>query len=529
MSIIVCLTLVISAFAFIPLNVSSADEGDIEASIILGLSWLATQQQSDGRWRYNDGFDFDCVDIGTTGLVLLKFVDRAKELGLDPFETDDEEPDFYEYATNVISGFDFLFSYLIEDADGVHTNCHWDVYDTSIAMMAVATTNTPGRVVVTSGGTSAVEGWTYEAVLQGMMDWIAFAQNDDTDTYDCDVGGWGYPANDDGWSDNSNSGYASLGIGFAAAPSPFGFGLTIPPEVITKLDMYIDNTQDPNGGSWYRVCNIWKMINILKTGNLLYEMALVGDDISEPRVQDAISYIEDHWTDTGKNPDYQWASLGWMDSYQAMFTMMKGFVAFGIDTLDVGMGPFDWFDEVSDVIIANQNPAGYFEWINTDLTEGEQSKVARTAWALLTLEKFIPTQIIDVFFDIKPSSCPNPINRKSKGVLPVAICGTEDFDVTTIDPGTIQLTREDVEVYVSPLRWELEDVATPFEGELCDCHELGGDGFTDLTLKFKIQEVKELLSDADLDLEITLTIIGNLKEEFGGTSIKGQDCVWVIK
>jgi hypothetical protein len=140
-----------------------------------------------------------------------------------------------------------------------------------------------------------------------------------------------------------------------------------------------------------------------------------------------------------------------------------------------------------------------------------------------------PGSEISVNFDIKPGSCPNPINRKSKGVLPVAICGTEDFDVTTIDPGTIQLTREGVDVYVSPLCWSLEDVATPFEGELCDCHELGGDGFTDLTIKFKIQEVKELLSDADLDLEITLTIIGNLKEEYGGSPISGQDCVWVIK
>lgn len=133
------------------------------------------------------------------------------------------------------------------------------------------------------------------------------------------------------------------------------------------------------------------------------------------------------------------------------------------------------------------------------------------------------------YVDIKPGSCPNPIDRKIKGVLPVAICGTEDFDVTTIDPDTVQLTREGVEVYVNPIRWDCEDVATPYEGELCDCHELEDDGWMDLTLKFKTQEVKELLSDDDLDLMVTLTIIGNLKEEYGGTAIEGQDCVWVIK
>ena len=41
-----------------------------------------------------------------------------------------------------------------------------------------------------------------------------------------------------------------------------------------------------------------------------------------------------------------------------------------------------------------------------------------------------------VALDIMPQSCPNPLNAKSKGVLPVAILGTRgtpDFDVSTID------------------------------------------------------------------------------------------------
>lgn len=137
---------------------------------------------------------------------------------------------------------------------------------------------------------------------------------------------------------------------------------------------------------------------------------------------------------------------------------------------------------------------------------------------------------IEVYVDIKPGSCPNPFNTKSKGVLPVAVLGTEDFDVTTIDPATIQLTREGYEVGVSPLRWSYEDVATPFEGELCDCHDLNGDGYMDLTLKFDTQEVKDTLDlEAEADNTIPLLITGNLKEEAGGTPIEGSDCVWVLK
>ena len=41
--------------------------------------------------------------------------------------------------------------------------------------------------------------------------------------------------------------------------------------------------------------------------------------------------------------------------------------------------------------------------------------------------------------DIKPGSCPNPINVKSKGVLPTEILGTEDFDVTMVDPASVRL------------------------------------------------------------------------------------------
>jgi hypothetical protein len=51
-----------------------------------------------------------------------------------------------------------------------------------------------------------------------------------------------------------------------------------------------------------------------------------------------------------------------------------------------------------------------------------------------------PVFEIPVFVDIKLASRPNPFQLKRKGALPIAICGTEDFDVTTINPETIRLT-----------------------------------------------------------------------------------------
>lgn len=136
---------------------------------------------------------------------------------------------------------------------------------------------------------------------------------------------------------------------------------------------------------------------------------------------------------------------------------------------------------------------------------------------------------ISISVDIKPGSCPNPLNLKSKGVLPVAILGTEDLDVTTIDPDTIKLTREPVDCFVQPIHWSCEDVATPFEGELCDCHDLNGDGYMDLTLKFDTQELVSCLALEEVAGEtIPLKLTGNLKEEDGGTPITGEDCVQVL-
>ena len=88
--------------------------------------------------------------------------------------------------------------------------------------------------------------------------------------------------------------------------------------------------------------------------------------------------------------------------------------------------------------------------------------------------------------DIKPGGCPNPLNVGSQGVLPVAILGTSDLDVTTIKPETVTLNgvltlskqedplkmKKKIKIPVSklsPLRSSLEDVGpltNPLLGKL---------------------------------------------------------------
>ena len=77
-------------------------------------------------------------------------------------------------------------------------------------------------------------------------------------------------------------------------------------------------------------------------------------------------------------------------------------------------------------------------------------------------------------------------------------------------------------------------MATPFEPftgkeDAYDCNEYGPDGYLDLTLKFNSQEIVAALGDVSDGDMLVLQLIGNLKEEYGGTSIVGEDVVVILK
>lgn len=141
---------------------------------------------------------------------------------------------------------------------------------------------------------------------------------------------------------------------------------------------------------------------------------------------------------------------------------------------------------------------------------------------LTNMEVSVIDPVLDVPFEIKPGGCPSPLNRNSRGVLPAAVNGTADLDVTKIDPATIRLGG------VAPLRYAHEDVGTPVEPfvgkTVSDCSSEGPDGVQDLTLKFDNQSIAALLGDANPGDAVTLPLTGEL---FDGTAIRGEDVVIV--
>jgi len=129
--------------------------------------------------------------------------------------------------------------------------------------------------------------------------------------------------------------------------------------------------------------------------------------------------------------------------------------------------------------------------------------------------------VVRLDIDIKPESCPNPLNVKSKGVLSVAVLGTEGFDVTEIDTATVRLEG------VAPIRSVIEDVSTPLldEQDECDSASEGKDGFDDLTLVFDTQEVVSALGEVADGDELVLTLTG---ESSDGRPVEGKDRITIL-
>ncbi|MDL1958813.1 MAG: hypothetical protein LWX01_02765 [Deltaproteobacteria bacterium] len=283
----------VSAFVVAPIAKAASQE-KIQAAIDAGVVWLVTQQDCDGSWGNS---------VARTGFAVVKLEDYAFEQELSPFD------EAYVYSANVIAGLDYIFSRALNDDCGIHFESQ-DTYDTGIAMMAIAAGGDMTRTVI--GG--VLDGMTYGAVLEANVDYFENSQTTE--------GAWAYQCGNT-LTDNSNSGYAVLGLRYAEAA-----GITIPGSIKDGLDEWIGLIQDPvdgdvdDGGSWYRTD--WPWVNLLKTGNLLFQMAFVDDTTATVRVQDAIDYIVRHWNDLNDDP-------GWKpDNYQAMYCLMKGFESLGI-------------------------------------------------------------------------------------------------------------------------------------------------------------------------------------------------------
>jgi predicted amidohydrolase YtcJ len=81
---------------------------------------------------------------------------------------------------------------------------------------------------------------------------------------------------------------------------------------------------------------------------------------------------------------------------------------------------------------------------------------AEDIWHIKVLTTAVGGEVVytapEVAIDIKPGGNPNPINLKSKGVVPVALLATDALDLTMVDPASVAF------VGAAPRNWLWQDV-----------------------------------------------------------------------
>lgn len=139
---------------------------------------------------------------------------------------------------------------------------------------------------------------------------------------------------------------------------------------------------------------------------------------------------------------------------------------------------YDFF--VDDVLVASGPPRtdhfGANRLVLGDCTRGRGARAEVTAYEF--------EQVLPVDIDVKPGSDPNSVNPRSPGVIPVAVLGTDTFDVASIDVTTIRFGPSGTEA--APHHSALEDV--------------DGDGLTDLVLHFLTQASGIICGDDSVSL-----------------------------
>lgn len=158
--------------------------------------------------------------------------------------------------------------------------------------------------------------------------------------------------------------------------------------------------------------------------------------------------------------------------------------------------------------------AASFRWDGQGACEGRRFLGANPGGDYPRVVRMREHKPAEVIVDVKPGSCPNAWNPASRGVLPLAILGTGDFDVTTVDLASLRVEG------VAPLRSTFEDVSAPSLVTGVTSCPGGPDGKMDLVLHVSTVALASAIDTSRVE-PIPLRVTGKLLD--GVTEISGTD------
>ncbi|MEL7450290.1 MAG: PKD domain-containing protein, partial [Pseudomonadota bacterium] len=232
-------------------------------------------------------------------------------------------------------------------------------YQSGMFMDAVIASGTPGAVATT--GPAGIIGRTYGDIVQDMVDYYAWSQNDSG----AEIGGWIYnPSNNSGQStDNSTAGWVAIGI--AAAEDVFGS--TVPQWVKDRNEIALEatdnesDTSDRDGIIGYQSSSeIWGPYST--TGAGMIQMSMDGILSTSSATPDerwirSENFFRRHYNDAASGNNLK-------NYYYAMFNLAKALrtakpgpvVVIGANdsvgcgpspSCAGGVAPLDWYNDPS--------------------------------------------------------------------------------------------------------------------------------------------------------------------------------------
>jgi hypothetical protein len=279
---------------------------------------LSRSQYPDGANGYNQRYAYYVSDqIGTCASVDAFQLHGSKPLqpySTDPYVEDSQEMLAYMlYNSSIQSGINTASPNPVAgtgDTFGVMM-AGGSIYNEGICGLAFASSGSPGRVAQT--GPAGVFNATYGKIAQDVADWLAWAQNDGTNSV---AGGWYYSANTGG-ADGSTNQWPILSLGAQEA----NMGAVIPAFVRTQVPYFVSTVHylgadSYYGGYGYNVASTYP--NVAKTAGGIMANFFVGNGNNFPDVQAGWGHIYTRWTVPGNG----WTDYNLGNSY-AMYDVMK--------------------------------------------------------------------------------------------------------------------------------------------------------------------------------------------------------------
>jgi len=163
--------------------------------------------------------------------------------------------------------------------------------------------------------------------------------------------------------------------------------------------------------------------------------------------------------------------------------------------------------EAGSIVDLNASPCEFW-WVFDSWTGDVANPLSASTTVTMDTDKIVTAHFKEIIvpIDIRPNSDPNLLYLNSKGMLPVAILGTEGFDAMTVDPDTVKLQGIKADSY------RIKDV--------------DHDGYKDMLVYFENEDVVATLGTVEIGDEIILLLIGELSDD---TPIAGEDTVVIAQ